>query len=127
MWIDVTAEVSALETRPVATSATSRQTEPDSARMSQCRECRNGLRSDAASPSRSPSRPVEVDSETVLRAISAGGARPGAIASATGIGATRTYQAIDLLLGSGRIKQAADGALSVRRHNPEFEREGTIG
>lgn len=48
----------------------------------------------------------------VLCAIREGNLRHGAVATATGIGATVTYQLLDKLIASGKVTQAQDGLLS---------------
>lgn len=49
----------------------------------------------------------------VVQAIERGAERHGAIATASGLGATVTYQLIDRLVASRRLIQAKDGVLSV--------------
>jgi len=49
----------------------------------------------------------------VIDAVQRGAARPGAVATSTGIGATVTYQLIDRLIAEGRICMARDGTLKA--------------
>ncbi len=49
----------------------------------------------------------------ILDAIRGGNQRPGPIATATGRGATVTYQLLDRLIAEGSVAQARDGELSV--------------
>lgn len=53
------------------------------------------------------------DEAAILAAILAGRQRPGAIATATNIGATRVYQLLDQMRDAGRIKVARDGRITV--------------
>lgn len=55
----------------------------------------------------------------VVETIRAGNTRPGPVATATGLGATVSYQLIDRLIQQGRIQQAKDGALSVIEESGE--------
>ncbi len=49
----------------------------------------------------------------IVETIRSGNIRPGPVATATGFGATVSYQLIDRLVQQGRIRQAKDGSLSV--------------
>ena len=53
------------------------------------------------------------DEAAILAAILAGQQRPGAIATATKIGATRVYQLLDLMRDAGRICVARDGRITA--------------
>ena len=53
------------------------------------------------------------DEAAILAAILAGQQRPGAIATATKIGATRVYQLLDVMRDAGRIKVARDGRITA--------------
>lgn len=54
------------------------------------------------------------DEAAILAAILAGQQRPGAIATATKIGATRVYQLLDLMRDADRIKVAPDGRITAK-------------
>ena len=54
----------------------------------------------------------------ILTAVRSGNHRPGPIAIATGLGATRAYQTINRMLSEGLIHQAKDGILSVVSETP---------
>lgn len=57
---------------------------------------------------------LKLDAEAaILQAIGAGRHRPGAIASATGLGVTRAYQLLDRMQAAGRIHVAADGHITA--------------
>lgn len=56
---------------------------------------------------------AQTDEQSIFAAIRAGNARPGPIAVASGLGATVTYQLLDKLIASGRVRQARDGTLGV--------------
>ncbi len=49
----------------------------------------------------------------IVETIRAGNIRPGPVATATGFGATVSYQLIDRLVQQGRIRQAKDGTLTA--------------
>ncbi|TGD45358.1 hypothetical protein EEB11_02060 [Pseudotabrizicola sediminis] len=49
----------------------------------------------------------------ILLAIGAGLQRPGAIATATRLGVTRTYQLLDQMQEAGRINVARDGRITT--------------
>lgn len=49
----------------------------------------------------------------ILSAIRAGNRTPGAIATATRIGATAAYQALDRMRAAGLVEMARDGAFSL--------------
>jgi hypothetical protein len=53
------------------------------------------------------------DGALIVQTVQFGASRHGAIATATNLGATVTYQLIDRLIASGRLCIAKDGALSV--------------
>jgi hypothetical protein len=55
------------------------------------------------------------DEAAILVAIMTGVQRPGAIATATKIGATRVYQLLDQMRDAGRIKMARDGRITAKR------------
>ena len=55
------------------------------------------------------------DVAAILSAILAGQKRPGAIATATKIGATRVYQLLDLMRDAGRIEVACDGCITAKQ------------
>ncbi len=59
----------------------------------------------------------------VVETIRAGNIRPGPVATATGFGATVSYQLIDRLVQQGRIRQAKDGSLSVAVASAEGGRQ----
>lgn len=97
MWFDVAAELEAVTAgggnpSPVTTSL---------AKVAEVAEV-------AAPPA------TERDDEAViLAAIRAGRQRPGAIASATKLGATRAYQLLDKLRDAGLIHVARDGRITA--------------
>lgn len=55
------------------------------------------------------------DEAAILVAILAGQQRPGAIATATKIGATRVYQLLDLMRDAGSIAVARDGRITAKQ------------
>jgi len=55
------------------------------------------------------------DEAAILVAILAGQQRPGAIATATKIGATRVYQLLDLMRDAGSIAVARDGCITAKQ------------
>lgn len=55
------------------------------------------------------------DEAAILVAIMTGQRRPGAIATATKIGATRVYHLLDLMRDAGRVKVARDGRITAKR------------
>lgn len=55
------------------------------------------------------------DEAAILAAILAGQQRPGAIATATKIGATRVYQLLDLMRDAGSIAVARDGRITAKQ------------
>lgn len=59
-----------------------------------------------------PLAPKSDDEAAILLAIGAGRHRPGAIATATKLGATRVYQLLDKMRDAGRVHVAPDGHIS---------------
>jgi hypothetical protein len=60
-----------------------------------------------------PLAPKLDDEAAILLAIGAGRHRPGAIATATKLGATRVYQLLDKMQADGRIHVARDGQITA--------------
>jgi hypothetical protein len=59
-----------------------------------------------------PLAPKSNDEAAILLAIGAGRHRPGAIATATKLGATRAYQLLDKMREAGRVHVAPGGHIS---------------
>jgi DNA-binding transcriptional ArsR family regulator len=60
-----------------------------------------------------PLAPNLDDEAAILAAICAGRQRPGAIASATKLGATRVYRLLDKMRDAGLIRVARDGRITT--------------
>lgn len=60
-----------------------------------------------------PPAPKLDEEGAILLAIGAGLQRPGAIATATRLGVTRTYQLLDQMRDAGHINVARDGLITM--------------
>lgn len=101
MWFDVAAALASLNDG---------ETAPDVFRMAERNRAKVAEVARIAAPV-----DLQLDDEAaILVAIITGVQRPGAIATATKIGATRVYQLLDLMRDAGRIKVARDGRITAR-------------
>jgi len=102
MWFDVAAALARIDEQG-ATPEPFRMTERNRPKVAE-------VATIAAPIGRKPD-----DVATILAAVLAGQQRPGAIATATKIGATRVYQLLDLMRDAGSIAVARDGCITAKQ------------
>ena len=101
MWFDVAAALATVD---------GGETAPDLSVMTERKQAKVAGVARIAAPV-----DLQLDEESaILAAILTGVQRPGAIATATKIGATRIYQLLDLMRDAGRIKVARDGSITAK-------------